>query len=160
MPQPKRTETLDRFGKGDIRLLVASDVVAGGLGIQGLSHGCCFDVPIHGGDYVHRIGRTGRAGREGRSFMLAAPEDGNAVAAIVKLIGKDIPAITIDGIETGQLEYGEYRRRGSRRPARSDHRPRTSRHDSGARSESAEHRMPRRTRNPSATDAPKQDRLG
>jgi superfamily II DNA/RNA helicase len=160
MPQSKRTETLDRFRNGDIRLLVASDVAARGLDIQGLSHVFCFDVPIHAEDYVHRIGRTGRAGREGRSFMLAAPEDGNAVAAIVKLIGKDIPAITIDGIDTGQLEYGERRRRGSRRPTRSDHRPRPSSRDAGARSEPVEPRVPRRTRNPSATDAPKKDRTG
>src|SRR6266851_2067440 len=158
MPQPKRTETLDRFRNGEIRLLVASDVAARGLDIQGLSHVFNFDVPYHAEDYVHRIGRTGRAGREGRSFMLAAPEDGNAVAAIVKLIGKDIPAITIDGIETGQLEYGEYRRRGSRRPARSDHRSRTRSHDAGARPEPVEHRPPRQTRRSSATVAPKQDR--
>ena len=105
MPQPKRTETLDRFRNGEIRLLVASDVAARGLDIQGLSHVFCFDVPIHAEDYVHRIGRTGRAGREGRSFMLAAPEDGNAVAAIVKLIGKDIPSIAIDGIEAAELDY-------------------------------------------------------
>src|SRR6267378_5214801 len=158
MPQPKRTETLERFRNGDIRLLVASDVAARGLDIQGLSHVFCFDVPIHAEDHVHRIGRTGRAGREGRSFMLAAPEDGNAVAAIVKLIGKAIPAITIDGIETGQLEYGEYRRRGSRRPARPDHRSRTPSHDAGARPEPVEHRPPRQTRRSSATVAPKQDR--
>ena len=80
MPQPKRTETLDRFKKSEIRLLVCSDVAARGLDIQGLSHVFCFDVPIHAEDYVHRIGRTGRAGREGRSFTLAAPEDGKSVA--------------------------------------------------------------------------------
>ena len=73
MPQPKRTETLDRFRNGEIRLLVASDVAARGLDIQGLSHVFCFDVPIHAEDYVHRIGRTGRAGREGRSFMWPRP---------------------------------------------------------------------------------------
>src|ERR1700730_13589071 len=160
MSQPKRTETLERFKNSEIRLLVASDVAARGLDIQGLSHVFCFDVPYHAEDYVHRIGRTGRAGRQGRSFMLAAPEDGKSVAAIVKLIGKDIPAITIDGIETGQLEYGEYRRRGSRRPARSDHRSRTPSHDAGARPEPVEHRPPRQTRNPSATDTPKQNRAG
>src|SRR5205823_1464822 len=121
MPQPKRTETLDRFRKGDIRLLVASDVAARGLDIQGLSHVFCFDVPIHAEDYVHRIGRTGRAGLEGRSFMLASPEDGDFVAAIVKLIGRDIPPIAIDGIEAAELEYGERRsRRGARRPIKSD----------------------------------------
>src|SRR5438552_4189935 len=81
MPQPKRTETLDRFRNGEIRLLVASDVAARGLDIKGMSHVFCFDVPIHAEDYVHRIGRTGRAGLEGRSSMLASPEDGYAVAA-------------------------------------------------------------------------------
>src|SRR5262252_508443 len=119
MPQPKRTETLDRFRNGEVRLLVASDVAARGLDIQGLSHVFCFDVPTHAEDYVHRIGRTGRAGLEGRSFMLATPEDGDAVAAIVKLIGKEIAPIAIDGIEPADLEYGNYRKRRARQPARS-----------------------------------------
>src|SRR5437763_3606063 len=105
MSQPKRTETLDRFRAGDIRLLVCSDVAARGLDIQGLSHVFCFDVPIHAEDYVHRIGRTGRAGLEGRSFMLASPEDGDFVAAIVKLIGKEIPPIALEGIQAAALEY-------------------------------------------------------
>src|SRR5271169_5452658 len=125
MPQPKRTETLDRFRNGEIRLLVASDVAARGLDIKGMSHVFCFDVPIHAEDYVHRIGRTGRAGLEGRSFMLASPEDGDAVAAIVKLIGREIPPIAIEGIEAAELEYGERRsRRGARRPVKSDLRTR------------------------------------
>jgi superfamily II DNA/RNA helicase len=111
MPQPKRTETLERFKKGEVRLLVASDVAARGLDIKGMSHVFCFDVPVHAEDYVHRIGRTGRAGLSGRSLMLAAPEDGKAVAAIVKLIGEEIPMITVDGIEPAELVYEERRRR-------------------------------------------------
>jgi superfamily II DNA/RNA helicase len=107
MPQPKRTETLERFKNGDVRLLVASDVAARGLDIKGMSHVFCFDVPIHAEDYVHRIGRTGRAGLTGRSFMLAAPEDGKAVAAIIKLIGKEIPIAAVGGIDPGELEYEE-----------------------------------------------------
>jgi superfamily II DNA/RNA helicase len=119
MPQPKRTETLERFKNDEIRLLVASDVAARGLDIKGMSHVFCFDVPIHAEDYVHRIGRTGRAGLSGRSFMLAAPEDGRFVAAIVKLIGKEIPLAVIDGIAPAELEYEE----GRRRRGRSERRP-------------------------------------
>src|SRR6266849_1132229 len=118
MPQSKRTETLDRFRNGDIRLLVASDAAARGLDIQGLSHVFCFDVPIHAEDYVHRIGRTGRAGREGRSLTLAAPEDGKAVAAIQQLIGKDIPLARMADVAPVELDFtGGDRRRGRSAPA-------------------------------------------
>jgi superfamily II DNA/RNA helicase len=121
MAQAKRTETLEKFRANQVRLLVASDVAARGLDIQGLSHVFNFDVPIHAEDYVHRIGRTGRAGNLGRAFTLATPDDGKNVAAIVKLIGKDIPAMTLDGFEHPAFdeESGRRRGRGSRRPARS-----------------------------------------
>jgi superfamily II DNA/RNA helicase len=122
MPQSKRTETLERFKANEIRLLVASDVAARGLDIAHLSHVFNFDVPIHPEDYVHRIGRTGRAGREGRAFTLATAEDGKFVEAIVKLIGKDIPRITIDGI--AEVEFDPEAGRGRRRrSARSEARP-------------------------------------
>src|SRR6266852_4604851 len=112
MPQPKRTETLERFKNGEIRLLVASDVAARGLDIQGLSHVFNFDVPYHAEDYIHRIGRTGRAGKPGRSFTLAAPEDGKAVAAIETLIGNGIPLATAADIDPAELDFtgGGYRR--------------------------------------------------
>jgi superfamily II DNA/RNA helicase len=155
MPQPKRTETLDRFRNGEIRLLVASDVAARGLDIQGLSHVFCFDVPSHAEDYVHRIGRTGRAGREGRSFMLATPEDGFEVAAIVKLIGKEIPLLAIDGIETAELEYEQTRRRGSRRPVRSDHPQRARTADARKPSRPADSRRERREPRRGLVQAPR-----
>ena len=151
MPQPKRTETLDRFRNGDIRLLVASDVAARGLDIQGLSHVFCFDVPIHAEDYIHRIGRTGRAGREGRSFMLAAPQDGYAVAAIVKLIGREIPPCIIDEIEPAELEHEERRGRRGRQPARADRRERVRGQNAGKRPKSDEESPARRGR-PSITE--------
>jgi superfamily II DNA/RNA helicase len=119
MAQAKRTETLERFKTGEVQLLVASDVAARGLDIQGLSHVFNFDVPIHAEDYVHRIGRTGRAGLHGKSFTIAAPEDGRNVAAIVTLIGRDIPQKDVEGIATLALSYEDTRRgRGGRGGAR------------------------------------------
>ncbi len=116
MPQSMRTETLDAFRKGDIKLLVCSDVAARGLDIADVSHVFNFDVPSHAEDYVHRIGRTGRAGREGRALTIATTEDGRYVAAIQKLIGKPIPVITLDDAAPLPLplEEAESERRGRR----------------------------------------------
>jgi superfamily II DNA/RNA helicase len=170
MPQPKRTETLERFKNDEIRLLVCSDVAARGLDIQGLSHVFCFDVPYHAEDYVHRIGRTGRAGLHGRSFMLAAPEDGKSVAAIQKLIGREIPAVTVPGLETAELDF-DARPRGRRpaaaRPASEKSRPSrsTERHPRRAEPNSRpEPRQPVHQTNipiaaePNVTPFPKRDR--
>src|SRR5450755_318553 len=79
MDQPARTAALDQFRKGELPLLVASDVAARGLDIPEVSHVFNFDVPHHPDDYVHRIGRTGRAGRAGAAITLVAPADGKAV---------------------------------------------------------------------------------
>lgn len=117
MVQSVRMETLAKFKAGEITLLVASDVAARGLDVQGLSHVFNFDVPIHSEDYVHRIGRTGRAGLTGRAFTLATPDDGRFVVDIEKLIAKEIPRIEIDGIETVAFEEGDGRRRRGRRGA-------------------------------------------
>ncbi|WP_455373730.1 DEAD/DEAH box helicase, partial [Limibacillus halophilus] len=75
MAQSARTETLDRFRKGKIKMLVCSDVAARGLDIPEVSHVFNFDVPSHAEDYVHRIGRTGRAGRTGTAIMICVPRD-------------------------------------------------------------------------------------
>ena len=92
MDQPARTAALEQFRKGEVSLLVASDVAARGLDIPDVSHIYNFDVPIHADDYVHRIGRTGRAGRSGVAItMVAGANDAKAVAAIEKLIGQAIP---------------------------------------------------------------------
>ncbi|MFZ9417011.1 MAG: DEAD/DEAH box helicase, partial [Alphaproteobacteria bacterium] len=91
MDQSQRTATLESFKRGEIVILVCSDVAARGLDIDDLSHVFNFDVPIHAEDYVHRIGRTGRAGRSGAAFTIATRADGKFVSAIEKLIGKPIP---------------------------------------------------------------------
>src|SRR6201997_768088 len=92
MDQPARMAALEQFRKGEVTLLVASDVAARGLDIDDVSHIYNFDVPHHPDDYVHRIGRTGRAGRTGTAItIVAGGNDVKAVSAIEKLIGRTIP---------------------------------------------------------------------
>src|SRR6202035_2905793 len=90
LDQSARTAALDQFRRGEVSLLVASDVAARGLDIPDVSHVFNFDVPHHPDDYVHRIGRTGRAGRSGTAVTIVAPNDQKSVAAIEKLIGQSI----------------------------------------------------------------------
>jgi superfamily II DNA/RNA helicase len=90
MDQPARMAALDQFRRGEVSLLIASDVAARGLDIPDVSHIFNFDVPHHADDYVHRIGRTGRAGRFGTAITLVTPADRKAVDAIEKLIGRTI----------------------------------------------------------------------
>jgi len=111
MNQSFRTKTLERFRDGEITLLVCSDVAARGLDIAGLSHVFLFDVPYHAEDYVHRIGRTGRAGMRGRAYTLASPSDAKYVAAIEKLIGKEIARYEIAGMATASLDEAAARPR-------------------------------------------------
>src|SRR4029077_14316111 len=91
MDQPARTAALEQFRKGEVTLLVASDVAARGLDILDVSHIYNFDLPHHPDDYVHRIGRTACAGRAGTAITIVAESnDAKAVGAIEKLIGQTI----------------------------------------------------------------------
>ena len=99
MDQPARMAALDQFRKGELPLLVASDVAARGLDIPEVSHVFNFDVPHHPDDYVHRIGRTGRAGRAGTAISIVSPLDTKSIAAIEKLIGQSIPRAEIAAAE-------------------------------------------------------------
>ena len=126
MPQPARTETLEKFRNGEITLLVCSDVAARGLDIPDMSHVFNFDVPTHPEDYVHRIGRTGRAGREGRAYTIATPEDGKYLAAIQELIRNTITKLEIEGHAETELEPAPDKPRRRRRRGRGQDRARTA----------------------------------
>ena len=151
MDQSARTAALDQFRKGEIPLLVASDVAARGLDIPAVSHVFNFDVPHHADDYVHRIGRTGRAGRAGTAISIVTPLDQKSMVAIEKLIGQTIPRA-----EGGVASAAGRQRRGAvQRRARAAARARSregSREESDAREGSREGsrggRKPRREREP------------
>src|SRR5437016_1688592 len=126
MSQPERMAALDSFRKGDVSLLIASDVAARGLDIPAVSHIFNFDVPFHADDYVHRIGRTGRAGRSGIAISIVTGADSKSVAAIEKLIGQSIswmgeqPAGIADEGPAPRPHRKHAERRNGRGPKRSD----------------------------------------
>jgi superfamily II DNA/RNA helicase len=133
MDQSARTAALDQFRKGEIPLLVASDVAARGLDIPAVSHIYNFDVPHHADDYVHRIGRTARAGRTGTAISIVTPLDTKSIVAIEKLIGQTIPRAE------GRSE--------ARAPDDADQ-PREHRSREGSKEGSRGGRKPRREREP------------
>ena len=95
VPQSTREKTVDRLKKGDIDILVATDVVARGLDVERISHVINFDIPYDTEAYVHRIGRTGRAGRSGDAILFVAPREKRMLRAIEKVSGKSIEQMDI-----------------------------------------------------------------
>lgn len=99
MNQRQRTRTLGMLQKGRLRVLVATDVAARGIDVQGISHAINFDLPMQAEDYVHRIGRTGRAGRNGQAFTLATHGERHKIRRIEQFTGQPLPAEVIAGLE-------------------------------------------------------------
>ena len=124
LDQATRTAALDQFRKGEVALLIASDVAARGLDIPAVSHVFNFDVPHHADDYVHRIGRTGRAGLSGTAITVVSPADQKSVAAIEKLIGQTIPwMVDQPSIAAEEPPQARERRPSDRRRQRSEPAP-------------------------------------
>ena len=114
--QTERTEALEKFRSGAIRVLVATDVAARGLDIDDLPYVVNFELPSTPEDYIHRIGRTGRAGKQGAAVSLVAPEENYQLAAIEKLIKIKIEQKPVPGYgpETSVEELRRFRNSGSR----------------------------------------------
>ncbi len=96
VPQKKRLRILEQFTKGEIDILVATDVAARGLHISDVSHVYNYDLPDDCEDYVHRIGRTGRAGQKGVSVSFACEEYALNLPAIESYIQHSIPVTSYD----------------------------------------------------------------
>jgi ATP-dependent RNA helicase RhlB len=100
VPQAKRQRLMERFKKGDIDMLVATDVAARGLHIPDVTHVFNYDLPQDGEDYVHRIGRTARLGAEGDAISFACDLYAMNLPDIERYIGMKIP---VQAIEPGWL---------------------------------------------------------
>jgi len=95
VPQKKRLQYLSQFEKGEIPILVATDVAARGLHIPGVSHVFNFDLPQDAEDYVHRIGRTARAGASGDAVSFVCETYAFSLPDIEKYIGHSIPSVAV-----------------------------------------------------------------
>ena len=87
----QRQAALAGFKTGKYRVLVATDIAARGIDVEGISLVINYDLPDNPDDYVHRIGRTGRAGSSGKAISFATPEDRGDIHKIEKLIRKPLP---------------------------------------------------------------------
>ena len=99
MPQGRRNRTLMALRRGELRILVATDVAARGIDVPTISHVINFGLPMKAEDYVHRIGRTGRAGRSGRAITLAERRDVGMIRRIQQFTTQSIPVGTLAGLE-------------------------------------------------------------
>ncbi len=99
MNQRQRNRTITQLQNGKLHVLVATDVAARGIDVQGISHAINFDLPLQPEDYVHRIGRTGRAGRDGRAYSFATFAEGIKIKKIERFTGQPFEVETIDGLE-------------------------------------------------------------
>ena len=89
--QPAREKALNRFKKGKVRVLVATDIASRGIDVDELSHVVNFELPNLAESYVHRIGRTARAGRSGIAYAFCDDTESGYLVGIQQLIGKEIP---------------------------------------------------------------------
>jgi ATP-dependent RNA helicase RhlE len=132
--QDERLKALDAFKKGEVDLLVCTDVAARGLDIKDVPAVFNFDIPFNAEDYVHRIGRTGRAGASGLAVSFVSNSDARLLGDIEKLIKKKADLLTVDWDEdrsfhrhnAGRRAWGEGEEgagEGSERRERSDRAP-------------------------------------
>jgi superfamily II DNA/RNA helicase len=116
MNQGQRNRTLGNVRRGNVKVLVATDVAARGIDVQTITHVINFDLPRVAEDYVHRIGRTGRAGRSGIAISLAGARDHMQVRQIERLTTQPIQVHVVPGLEPTVLPQRRAHPAGKPRP--------------------------------------------
>ena len=96
--QELRSETMRKFKTGELRVMVATDLISRGIDIQFLPHVINYELPRSPKDYIHRIGRTGRAESPGEAISFITPDDQHHFKVIQKKMGKWVTMIDSDGI--------------------------------------------------------------
>jgi ATP-dependent RNA helicase RhlE len=91
--QSQRQRALEKFTKGQVRVLVATDIVARGIDVDGISHVINYEMPPDPENYIHRIGRTARAGREGVAISLCCVEDISYLRGVQRLVKEPMSVV-------------------------------------------------------------------
>lgn len=97
--QNQRVAALEAFRHGQTRVLVATDIAARGIDVDGISHVVNYDVPMQPEDYVHRIGRTGRAEAVGQAYTLVTPLDAPLIQRIEKVLKQQLKRHKVAGLD-------------------------------------------------------------
>jgi ATP-dependent RNA helicase RhlE len=100
--QNQRLRALKDFKSGAVRVLVATDIAARGIDVDGISHVVNYDFPMQSEDYVHRIGRTGRAHAVGDAISFITPEDQGPLRSLERFIGRGIVRKKAEGFDYNQ----------------------------------------------------------
>src|SRR3954452_9665764 len=117
--QNQRLRALKDFKSGAVRVLVATDIAARGIDVDGISHVVNYDFPMHSEDYVHRIGRTGRAHAVGDAISFVTSEDHGPLRSLERFIGRGIVRKRAEGFDyNAAAPSREERRRGESRGSR------------------------------------------
>ncbi|MEY2438974.1 MAG: ATP-dependent helicase RhlE [Verrucomicrobiota bacterium] len=117
--QNQRLRALKDFKSGAVRVLVATDIAARGIDVDGISHVVNYDFPMHSEDYVHRIGRTGRAHAVGDAISFVTPEDQSQLRSLERFIGRGIVRKKAEGFDyNAAAPPREERGRGEARSSR------------------------------------------
>ena len=107
IPQRQREKTVDRLKRGQLDIIVATDVAARGLDVSRISHVLNYDLPTGIEPYTHRIGRTGRAGRKGEAILFVKPQERRLLRVIQGATGSRLEAYTVpttDEVNTSRIE--------------------------------------------------------
>ncbi len=125
--QNQRQRALDGFRRGKYQVLVATDIAARGIDVEGISHVINYDVPTHAEDYVHRIGRTGRATATGDAITFVSNEEKKYLREISKFIERKLTAHKCKGFSYVKSPPPEPKADESSKPSRRKEMPRSKR---------------------------------
>lgn len=143
LSQGKREAVMKRFREAKLQLLVATDVAARGLDVEGITHVFNYDLPLDADSYIHRIGRTGRAGGKGLAITFSSPRERNGLELIEHGISQRLDRRRYEKDEFGVGEFTSVQGGGSPRGGRQNAAPEAARASRGGRGQGRSGGAPR-----------------